>query len=188
MILVIDNYDSFVHNLARYVRKLGYKTHVARNNEVTLEEIAELNPSHIIISPGPCNPDKAGISMKVIAHFAGKIPILGVCLGHQAIAQVYGGKIIRAQKPVHGKHSLITHDASAIFFDLQNPLQVGRYHSLIVSEEQFPSELIISARSKENEIMALRHRTHPIYGVQFHPESVLTNAGYKLLKNFLKTS
>lgn len=185
MILLIDNYDSFVHNLARYIRELSYTTQVVRNDVISLAGIAELNPTHIIISPGPCDPNKAGISMATIKHFAAKIPILGVCLGHQAIGQVYGGKIVRAQRAIHGKNSLITHDEQGIFLNLENPLLVGRYHSLIVSEQQFPTDLMICARSKEGEIMALRHRVYPIYGVQFHPESVLTQEGYSLLQNFL---
>ncbi len=188
MILLIDNYDSFVYNLSRYVSELGYEPLVVRNNFITIDEIAKLNPSHIILSPGPCDPDKAGISLATIKHFARVIPILGVCLGHQVIGQAYGGKIVRAQRPVHGKNSLITHDECALFLGITNPLSVGRYHSLIVSEEGFPEELIICARSKEGEIMALRHRTHPVFGVQFHPESVLTNAGYSLLKNFLSVA
>jgi para-aminobenzoate synthetase component 2 len=187
MILLIDNYDSFVYNLARYIGELGYERKVIRNDAITLDEIALLQPSHIIISPGPCVPEQAGISMAVIKHFGPHIPILGVCLGHQAIGQVYGGKVLRAKRPMHGKASDITHNESGLFSGLDNPLQVARYHSLIVSEESFPSELMITARCEIGEIMAVQHSRYPVYGVQFHPESVLTHQGYELLKNFLLT-
>ncbi len=185
MILLIDNYDSFVYNLARYVGELGYARSVKRNDAITLSEIAELNPSHIIISPGPCAPEQAGISMAVIKEFGAHIPILGVCLGHQAIGQVYGGLVTRAKIPMHGKASLITHNERAIFSGLDNPLFVARYHSLIVSEENFPSVLGVTARSAEGEIMGIAHSEYPVFGVQFHPESVLTRQGYELLRNFL---
>lgn len=186
MILLIDNYDSFVYNVARYVGELGRARMVKRNDAITLDEIAELKPSHIIISPGPCAPLQAGISMDVIREFGPKIPILGVCLGHQAIGQVYGGVVTRAKKPMHGKASIITHTAKTIFAGLDNPLQVARYHSLIVADEQLPDVLEVTARSVENEIMALQHRDYPVFGVQFHPESVLTQQGYQLLENFLR--
>jgi anthranilate synthase/aminodeoxychorismate synthase-like glutamine amidotransferase len=186
MILLIDNYDSFVHNLARYVGELGYQRCVKRNDAVTLPEIEMLQPSHIIISPGPCAPSQAGISLAVIRHFAGRIPILGVCLGHQAIGQAYGATITRGLKPLHGKASSITHTAEKIFAGLAQPLNVGRYHSLIVASDNFPAELKITARSVEGEIMALEHREHAVFGVQFHPESILTEGGYELLGNFLK--
>jgi len=185
MILLIDNYDSFVYNLARYVGELGFQRCVARNDAMSLTEIEDLQPSHIIISPGPCAPEQAGISMSVIQHFGSRIPILGVCLGHQAIGQVYGGKIERAKRPMHGKSSHVTHAAKGLFQDIPNPLSVGRYHSLIVSEEGLSKDLEITARSEEGEIMALAHREHPVMGVQFHPESVLTDKGYELLKNFI---
>lgn len=185
MILLIDNYDSFVHNLARYINELGYDSKVVRNDAIHLTEIAQLNPTHIIISPGPCDPDKSGISMAVIKQFGMHIPILGVCLGHQAIGQVYGGKIVRARKPIHGKSSLIEHDGQDLFQGLATPLSVARYHSLIVSEENLPAELIIRARSPEGEIMALSHTQYPVFGVQFHPESILTEGGYDLLRNFI---
>jgi anthranilate synthase/aminodeoxychorismate synthase-like glutamine amidotransferase len=185
MILLIDNYDSFVYNLARYVSELGYERVVKRNDEISLTEIELLNPSHIIISPGPCTPLEAGISMDVIREFGSRIPILGVCLGHQAIGQVYGGIVARAKHPMHGKASLITHDQTKLFSGLPNPLNVARYHSLIVSEENFPANLQITARCEAGEIMSLQHRTYPIYGVQFHPESVLTQSGHQLLANFL---
>jgi para-aminobenzoate synthetase component 2 len=185
MILLIDNYDSFVYNLARYVHELGFVTHVVRNDNITLPEITVLNPSHIIISPGPCAPEQAGISMQVIRDFGATIPILGVCLGHQAIGQVYGGKVIRAKRPMHGRSSHIIHDEKKLFAGLENPLQVARYHSLMVSDENFPHVLEVTARCEIGEIMALAHRKYPVYGVQFHPESVLTPAGQRLLQNFL---
>ena len=186
-ILLIDNYDSFVYNLARYVSELGFTSRVKRNDAITLEEIHELNPSHIIISPGPCTPDKAGISMDVVRRWGPSIPLLGVCLGHQAIGQVYGANVIHAKHPMHGKHSFITHSQNALFKGLPSPLQVGRYHSLIVGEDHFPDELMITARCEAGEIMALQHQRFPIFGVQFHPESVLTQGGHTLLKNFLNT-
>lgn len=185
MILVIDNYDSFVYNLARYVNELGFATQIVRNDSITLTKIAALKPSHIIISPGPCTPNQAGVSLAIVTQFAQSIPILGVCLGHQAIAQAYGANIIRAKKPWHGKSALIQHQQTGLFHNIKNPLTVGRYHSLIVSEENFPQELVISARSLEHEIMALHHKKYPCFGVQFHPESVLTEDGYLLLNNFL---
>lgn len=185
MILLIDNYDSFVHNLARYVGELGYPRHVIRNDALSLDEIIEINPSHIILSPGPCTPDKAGITMDVIKKFSPKIPILGVCLGHQAIGQAFGGLVVRAHKPMHGKACLLNHSSNGIFTDLKNPFRVGRYHSLIVSREKFPSDLIVTSLSEEGEIMSLAHRVYPTIGVQFHPESILTEDGHKLLKNFI---
>ncbi len=188
MILFIDNYDSFVYNLARYVSELGFKYQVVRNDEMTLDQIAEVNPSHIIISPGPCAPEQAGISMAVIQRFGATIPILGVCLGHQAIGQVYGAKVIRAKRPMHGKASEIMHEKKELFAGLKNPLRVARYHSLIVSDEYFPEVLQVTARCEIGEIMALRHREYAVFGVQFHPESVLTEEGYLLLKNFFAFS
>jgi anthranilate synthase/aminodeoxychorismate synthase-like glutamine amidotransferase len=186
MILLIDNYDSFVYNLARYVGELGYERLVKRNDAISLAEIESLQPSHIIISPGPSAPLSAGVSMAVIRHFGVRIPVLGVCLGHQAIGQVYGGDVVRAKQPMHGKSSLITHDGKNIFLGLENPLQVGRYHSLIVADENLPAVLDVTARSEEGEIMGLQHSEYPVFGVQFHPESVLTQQGYLLLKNFLE--
>lgn len=185
MILLIDNYDSFVYNLARYVGELGFARLVVRNDAINLCEIEQMNPSHIIISPGPCAPDQAGISLDVIKRFNSSIPILGVCLGHQAIGQAFGGKVVRAKNPMHGKASYITHDAQKIFLNIENPLRVGRYHSLIVSDDHFPEELLVTARCEHGEIMSLRHRLYPVYGVQFHPESVLTTSGHAILKNFL---
>ena len=185
MILLIDNYDSFVYNLARYVSELGFHKRVKRNDAITLDEIAEMKPSHIIISPGPCAPEQAGISMDVIRCFGASIPILGVCLGHQAIGQVYGAKVVRAKRPMHGKKSHVDHDGKNIFSGLSSPLQVARYHSLIVSDENFSDELEITSRCEIGEIMGLAHREYPIFGVQFHPESILTLQGDLLLKNFL---
>ncbi len=185
MIFLIDNYDSFVFNLARYVGELGYERYVMRNDAVSLAEIAELNPSHIIISPGPCAPEQAGISMDVIQHFGPRIPILGVCLGHQAIGQVYGGMVTRAKRPMHGKTSPIIHHEKNLFQNLENPMQAARYHSLIVSDENFPDQLYVTAKCDAGEIMGLQHREYPIFGVQFHPESILTQNGHQLLKNFL---
>jgi para-aminobenzoate synthetase component 2 len=185
MLLLIDNYDSFVYNLARYFTELGVECCVKRNDALTLREITALDPAHIVISPGPCAPAQAGISLAVITRFAREIPILGVCLGHQAIAQACGAQITRAQYPLHGKATLIQHTSENIFTGLPNPLLAGRYHSLIVSEENFPKELIVTARSVEGEVMALAHRQHPVFGVQFHPESILTEGGYALLENFL---
>ena len=185
MVLLIDNYDSFVYNLARYVRELGLITLVKRNDAISIAEIEVMNPSHIILSPGPCAPLQAGISMDVIRVFGSRIPILGVCLGHQAIGQVYGATIEKAKNPMHGKASFISHNKKNIFTDLKNPLKVGRYHSLIVSDENFPSELLVTARCEAGEIMALQHRVFPVFGVQFHPESILTECGYELLTKFL---
>ena len=186
MVLLIDNYDSFVYNLARYVSELGWQRVVVRNDAVTLKEIEALTPSHILLSPGPCTPHEAGISNAVVEHFGPAIPILGVCLGHQCIGQVYGGRVVRAWRPMHGKTSLVEHDEQGIFAGLSSPLRVTRYHSLIVSPEDLPAELIVTARSAEGEIMALAHRRHPVVGVQFHPEAVLTEHGYDLLRNFLE--
>lgn len=185
MILLIDNYDSFVYNLARYVNELGFATHVVRNDEITIAEITALRCSHIIISPGPCTPDQAGISLEVIRVLGASVPILGVCLGHQAIGQAYGAAVTRAKQPMHGKASEIIHNGEKLFRGISPALKVGRYHSLIVSDENFPTELQVTARCENGEIMALQHREHPVYGVQFHPESVLTEWGYELLGNFL---
>ncbi|MEN8172604.1 MAG: aminodeoxychorismate/anthranilate synthase component II [Chloroflexota bacterium] len=186
MILIIDNYDSFVYNLARYVSELGHERRVVRNNEITLDEIARLAPSHIIVSPGPCTPNEAGISNDVIEHFGASIPILGVCLGHQCIGQVYGGRIVLAKQPVHGKTSPITHDGAGVFQGIPSPFNATRYHSLILKRADLPDDLIVTANSPDGEIMGLRHRKHPVVGVQFHPEAVLTEGGYTLLGNFLK--
>lgn len=188
MILLIDNYDSFVHNLARYVRELGYQTHVRRNDEITLDEVESFSPSHIILSPGPCAPDSAGICLALIQHFTGKIPILGVCLGHQAIGQAFGGEIVRAKRPTHGKVSWIHHTQSDIFKTLSVPFQAARYHSLAIKRESLPALLHMTAETEEGEIMGIRHIKHPTFGVQFHPESILTEDGHRLLANFLEIS
>ena len=185
MILLIDNYDSFVFNLARYVAEAGYECRVVRNDKITLTEIESLAPEKIILSPGPCAPDQAGICLALIRRFAARVPLLGVCLGHQAIAQAFGGHIECARQPMHGKASAIVHDGRGLFVELDNPLTVGRYHSLIVSETDFPPALQVTARSEVGEVMALAHRYHPVFGVQFHPESILTPAGSILLQRFL---
>ena len=187
MILLIDNYDSFVYNLARYVSELGNEPYVVRNDRVTIQQIeSQIKPSHIIISPGPCGPEQAGISINVIKKLGGRIPILGVCLGHQAIGHAYGATVERSEHPMHGKSSLIYHQQQQLFLGLSNPLRVGRYHSLIVRAENLPSELRITARTEEGIIMALQHQRYPVFGVQFHPESILTEQGHGLLKNFLE--
>ncbi len=188
MIVLIDNYDSFVWNLARYVGELGHARIVVRNDATSLEDIAALAPTHIIVSPGPCTPEEAGISNAVIATFGATIPILGVCLGHQCIGAALGGKVDRARRPMHGKTSLIRHDGSDLFAGLPDPLRVTRYHSLIVEEAGLPDSLRVTARSEEGEIMALQHRSWPLAGVQFHPEAVLTEHGHALLGNFLARS
>ena len=186
MLLVIDNYDSFTYNLVQYLGELGAEMEVRRNDEVTLEEIEnQIKPEKILISPGPGTPDDAGISLKVLETFADKLPILGVCLGHQAIGQIFGGKVVRAPEPVHGKPVEIHHDGKTIFADLDNNFEAARYHSLIVESESLPDCLEISATSPDGLIMALRHKTYKIEGVQFHPESILTSEGKKLLQNFL---
>jgi len=187
MILMIDNYDSFTYNLVQYVGELGEELQVYRNDKITLEEIERLAPDYLMISPGPCTPNEAGISMDVIRHFAGKIPIMGVCLGHQSIGQVFGGKVIRAEKLMHGKTSEVLHDGKTIFQGIPSQFTAARYHSLIVEEASMPSVLEVTARTAEGEIMAVRHKEYPIEGVQFHPESIITEHGKQLLKNFLTT-
>ena len=185
MILLIDNYDSFVHNLARYVGELGRDRRVVRNDAITIDEISAAQPQAIIISPGPCTPNEAGISLDVVRHLGTRTPILGVCLGHQCVGQVYGGEVKRAQRPVHGSTSLIHHNGESLFEGLPNPLQAARYHSLIV-ELPDHSELDVTATSENGEIMAVAHRRHPVFGVQFHPESVLTEHGHAQLANFFR--
>ncbi len=185
MVIMIDNYDSFVYNLVQYLQELGQEVRVFRNDRVTLEEMEALSPSHIVISPGPCTPDEAGISLEAIKHFAGRIPILGVCLGHQAIGQAFGGRVVRAGRPMHGKTSLVYHDGTGIYRGLPNPFAAARYHSLLVERETLPDCLTITAQTDQGEIMGLRHREYPVEGVQFHPESILTMVGKKLLANFL---
>ncbi|MFH1046603.1 MAG: aminodeoxychorismate/anthranilate synthase component II [Candidatus Omnitrophota bacterium] len=185
MILMIDNYDSFTYNLVQYLGELGEKLRVFRNDKIALEEIARMGPERIVISPGPGRPRDAGISCALIRRFGGEIPILGICLGHQCIGEVFGGRVVRAKRLMHGKTSLIYHNAKTIFKGVKNPLVACRYHSLIVEKKDLPRCLEITARTKENEIMGLKHRTLPIWGLQFHPESILTEEGKKLLKNFL---
>jgi anthranilate synthase/aminodeoxychorismate synthase-like glutamine amidotransferase len=185
MIIMIDNYDSFTYNLVQFVGELGEELQVFRNDKITIEEIERLSPDYLMISPGPCTPNEAGISMQAIRHFAGKIPILGVCLGHQSIGQVFGGNVIRAERLMHGKTSEVFHDGRTIFRDIPSPFTAARYHSLIVDAETLPDELEVSARTAEGEIMAVRHRRYPIEGVQFHPESIITQHGKQLLRNFL---
>lgn len=187
MILMIDNYDSFTYNLVQYVGELGEELQVYRNDKITIEEIERLAPDYLMISPGPCTPNEAGISMDVIRYFAGKIPILGVCLGHQSIGQVFGGKVVRAQRLMHGKTSDVFHDGQTIFRDIPSPYTAARYHSLLIEEGSLPEELEVTARTADGEIMAVRHRDYPIEGVQFHPESIITQHGKQLLKNFLTT-
>ena len=186
MLLVIDNYDSFTYNLVQYFGELGAELLVKRNDEITLAEIEALQPERICISPGPCTPKEAGISCEVIRTFGPRIPLLGVCLGHQAIGYVYGGDVVRAGRLMHGKTSPIQHDGKGIFAGLPNPFEATRYHSLLVKRETFPDTLEISAETAEGEIMGLRHREFPIHGVQFHPESILTLEGKRLLQNFLR--
>jgi len=185
MILVIDNYDSFTYNLVQYLGEIGQEVIVRRNDQIDLAGIEELNPDHILISPGPCTPNEAGISLALIDRFKGKIPILGVCLGHQSIGQVFDGEVIRAEKLMHGKTSEIFHDGKTIFAGIPSPYTATRYHSLIVRRETLPDCLEISAETKDGEIMGLRHKEYPIEGVQFHPESIITDHGLTLLRNFI---
>lgn len=186
MILMIDNFDSFTYNLVQYLGELGEDVRVYRNDKITLQQIEDLRPDRIVISPGPCTPKEAGVSVETIRQFAGRMPILGVCLGHQSLGVAFGGEVIRAQRLMHGKTSMISHDGKTIFHGLPNPFEATRYHSLLVNPENLPDCLEISARTAEGEIMGLRHRTLGVEGVQFHPESILTKAGKDLLRNFLK--
>ncbi|WP_426578113.1 aminodeoxychorismate synthase component II [Xenorhabdus stockiae] len=190
MLLIIDNYDSFTFNLYQYFCELGARVLVKRNDELQLEDIEELAPTHLVISPGPCTPDDAGISLEVISHFAGKLPILGVCLGHQAIGQAFGASVVKAREVMHGKTSLIHHNQQGVFKGLNRPLTVTRYHSLVVAAETLPASFEVTAWSQHDgnvdEIMGIRHRTLPLEGVQFHPESILSEQGHDLLNNFLK--
>jgi anthranilate synthase/aminodeoxychorismate synthase-like glutamine amidotransferase len=185
VILLLDNYDSFVWNLARYVEELGLEPVVHRNDAITLDEIAALAPSHIVISPGPCSPAEAGISTDVVRRFGPSTPVLGVCLGHQCIGEAYGGQIVRARRPMHGKVSRISHDRTGVFATLPSPLVATRYHSLVIAPESVPEGLVVNATSEDGEIMGVRHASHPVHGVQFHPESVLTQYGYRMLDRFL---
>jgi len=190
-VFVLDNYDSFTYNLVQYLGESGAEVEVRRNDQVTCEQIEELRPDRILVSPGPCTPQEAGLSIPVIKHFAGKVPILGVCLGHQAIGAAFGGAVVRASNLMHGKTSEIEHDGRTIFRGIQSPMSATRYHSLIVAEKGLPKELEISARTQgpdgKSVIMALRHREFPVEGVQFHPESVLTSDGKQLIRNFLQS-
>jgi len=191
VVFVLDNYDSFTYNLVQYIGELGAEVEVRRNDQITVAEIERMRPERIVISPGPCTPQDAGISIELIRHFAGKVPLLGVCLGHQAIGAAFGGQVVRAKNLMHGKTSQVEHDGKTIFRGLKSPMTATRYHSLIVSEEGLPSELQASAWTTDKDgtrvIMGLRHRKFPVEGVQFHPESVLTGEGKKLVANFLKT-
>jgi anthranilate synthase component 2 len=192
MLLMIDNYDSFTYNVVQYLAELGADVQVYRNDEITIEQIEALNPERLVISPGPCTPNEAGISMAAIRHFAGKLPILGICLGHQAIGQVYGGDVIRAGRVMHGKVSAVFHKDTGVFRGLSNPLQATRYHSLVIDKTTLPDCLEVTAWTRNDdgsieEIMGVRHKTLAIEGVQFHPESIMTEQGHELLRNFLRT-
>lgn len=188
MLLMIDNYDSFTYNIVQYFGELGENVQVYRNDRITLEEIEQLGPARLVISPGPCSPEEAGISVAAIRHFAGRIPLLGVCLGHQSIGAAFGGKVVRSSTLMHGKTSPIHHDAKGLFAGLPSPFNATRYHSLVVERASFPESLEITAWVEEGEIMGLQHRTLPVWGVQFHPESILTEGGMQILSNFLEMS
>jgi len=185
MLLMIDNYDSFTYNLVQYLGELGEDIKVFRNDKITIPEIEKLNPDKIVISPGPCTPNEAGISIDVVRHFAGKIPLLGVCLGHQSVGAAFGAEIVNAPRLMHGKTSMIHHDGKTVFKNLPNPFEATRYHSLIIKKETLPKDFDITAWTDQNEIMGIRHKEFILEGVQFHPESILTNAGKDLLRNFL---
>ena len=185
MVIIIDNYDSFAYNLAQYLGELGWEPTVYRNDRVTLDTVESLSPSHIIISPGPCTPLEAGISNDIIWRFSGRIPILGVCLGHQCIGYVYGGQVIRAIVPTHGKSSMIHHDGKTIYKNLPNPFEGGRYHSLVVRRDTIPSSLALTAETDDGVVMGIRHKDYVVEGVQFHPESIMTKVGHEVLRNFL---
>ena len=186
MLVMIDNYDSFTYNLVQYLGELGEQVKTFRNDEVTVEQISALNPDRIMVSPGPCTPNEAGVSLEVIQYFAGKLPIMGVCLGHQSIGQAFGGKVVRAKTIMHGKTSTLNHNNQGVFTGLESPFTVTRYHSLVVEEQSLPECLEVTAATNDGEIMGLRHRTLALEGVQFHPESILTEHGHALLKNFLE--
>lgn len=188
MLLLIDNFDSFVHNLARYLRRLGQDTLVVRNNAIDIPAIRKLAPQAIILSPGPCTPNEAGVCLDVVKAFAGKLPLLGVCLGHQAIGQAWGAQVVRARSPVHGRASTIMHHGNGLFAGLPQPMTVGRYHSLVIDRDSLPVDLEPTAATDDGVIMAIAHRKWPVFGVQFHPESVLTEGGYRLLANFLSAA
>lgn len=186
MILLIDNYDSFVHNLARYFRRLGQETQVVRNDAIDVHNVRQLRPDAIVLSPGPCTPQEAGCSVALVRELAGAVPLLGVCLGHQALAAAWGGRIVRAPEPMHGRTSPVLHEGRGLFRGLPSPLTAGRYHSLVAEVATLPACLAVSARTADGIIMALEHREFPVFGLQFHPESVLTSHGYRLLANFLE--
>jgi len=186
MLLMIDNYDSFTYNLVQYLGELGEDVRVFRNDEISLEEVAEMGPERIVLSPGPCTPNEAGITLELIGKSAGRIPILGVCLGHQAIGQAFGGNVVRAKRVMHGKTSQIEHSGLGVFRDLPSGFAATRYHSLVIERESLPPCLEITAQSEDGEIMGVRHREYPVEGVQFHPEAILTEHGHQLLKNFLQ--
>jgi anthranilate synthase/aminodeoxychorismate synthase-like glutamine amidotransferase len=186
MILLIDNYDSFAHNLARYIERLGPRVRVVRNDAIEVDTVRELSPSAIVLSPGPCTPREAGASIEIVRQLGGDLPMLGVCLGHQVIAEAFGGRVGRAPRPVHGQTSHIIHDSTGLFAGVPSPLQVARYHSLIADDDSLPTSLRTTARTADGVLMAFEHVDHPVYGVQFHPESILTECGYELLANFLQ--
>jgi anthranilate synthase/aminodeoxychorismate synthase-like glutamine amidotransferase len=185
MILVIDNFDSFVHNLARYFRQLGCETLVLRSDAVDVAQVAEISPQAIVLSPGPCTPNEAGCCLEVVKQFGSRIPILGICLGHQAIVQALGGTIVRANEPIHGRQSEVFHNGSTMFDQVRSPFVAGRYHSLAANKMDLPPELIVTAKTDDGTIMAVQHQTWPMVGLQFHPESILTESGYQLLMNFM---
>jgi anthranilate synthase/aminodeoxychorismate synthase-like glutamine amidotransferase len=186
MILMIDNYDSFTYNLVQYLGELGAEVRVFRNDEISIAGIEALAPSQIVISPGPCTPDEAGITLELVGRLAGRVPLLGVCLGHQAIGQAFGGKVVRAKQVMHGKTSRIQHDSKGIFSEIPNQFVATRYHSLVVERRSLPASLTITAESEDGEIMGLRHRSLPVEGVQFHPEALLTEHGHRMLQNFIE--
>ncbi len=188
MILVLDNYDSFVHNVARYLREVGTApVQVIRSDALSVEELQGLGPTHLIVSPGPCTPDEAGVSVELIQSLNSHIPVLGICLGHQAVAQAWGGKIVRSRNPLHGRPSPVHHEGDVLFRGVPSPFQAGRYHSLVVDPESLPPELAVTARDEDGAIMAIRHRYRPVWGVQFHPESILTPDGHRIIANFLRS-
>jgi anthranilate synthase component 2 len=186
MLIMIDNYDSFTYNLVQYLGELGEEVRTFRNDEISVDEIAKLSPDRIMVSPGPGKPDAAGVSLQVITHFAGKVPLMGVCLGHQSIGQAFGGKVVHAKEVMHGKTSMVEHDGSILFADIPSPYRVTRYHSLVVERKSLPAELEVTAWTNDGEIMGLRHRDMLLVGVQYHPESILTEHGHRLLQNFLE--
>lgn len=186
MLLIVDNYDSFVHNLARYFQQLGQETLVMRNDAVSVEQVKRLRPTAVVFSPGPGAPAEAGQSLAIVKSLHARVPMLGVCLGHQTLAEAFGGRIVRGNDPVHGRSSLVTHDGSGLFLGLPSPLRVGRYHSLVIDPQCVPAEFLVNARTDDGTIMAIEHRELPLYGVQFHPESILTEHGYAMLAGFLR--